>query len=230
MNNKKILLVSVLINVLLLASLVSVIFRTGKTDNDPVTEAHTNPQYELKSTLFEKVGAEESDVVFLGDSITERALWHESFPEIDLVNRGIGSDTSQGVLERMDTVIALNPQKVFLNIGVNDIILNVDREDTLTNIQSIINEMNTELPESELYIQSVFPVRENYSYVNNDEIDELNSSIEELAEDEGLIYIDIGTTLKNEAGGLKSEYTVDGIHLTGDAYMVWVEMLNDYVY
>ena len=86
------------------------------------------------------------------------------------------------------------------------------------------------MPESELYIQSVFPVREGYSFVNNDQIDELNSRIKKVAEDNGLSYIDIGTALKNEEGTLKPGYTADGLHLMGDPYVIWVEMSNDYVY
>lgn len=229
MKNKRIILISLIFNIVLLASLIFLVFRTGVLSENSNEQPFSNPQYAQRLTLFEKVETKETDVVFLGDSITERGLWDELFPDVKSVNRGIGSDTSQGVLERIDNVIKLNPQKIFLSIGINDLSLNVNQENTISNFQSIINEIKSRLPESDLYIQSVLPVRNDYSLVNNNQIDELNSSIEKLAKDNGVFYLDVATRLKDEKGGLADNYTVDGIHLTGPAYIIWSEMLSEYI-
>ena len=61
------------------------------------------------------------DVVFLGDSLTNGGRWSEAFIEKRVANRGIGGDTSQGILNRVDKVIALNPKTVYLMLGINDI-------------------------------------------------------------------------------------------------------------
>lgn len=229
LKGKKITLLSILMNVFLVIALVLVVYKTGLLRRVMNQESYSNPQYEQRLTLFEQLETSDADVVFIGDSLTERGLWNEMFTDLNIVNRGIGSDTSQGVVERLDNVLRLNPQKVFLNIGVNDLSLNIDREETLSNFQSIIDRVDAELPESEFYIQSILPVRDNYALVNNDDINELNSHIEQLAENNGLIYIDIASSLKNEEGSLISHYTADGIHLTGDAYVVWAELLNEYI-
>lgn len=43
-------------------------------------------------------------------------------PRIRVYNRGIGGDVTDGLLERMDeSIFDLEPKKVFINIGTNDI-------------------------------------------------------------------------------------------------------------
>ena len=62
-----------------------------------------------------------ADIVFLGDSITHEGSWEEYFLECQTVNRGINGDTVQGVIDRLPDVLALEPKKLFLMIGVNDL-------------------------------------------------------------------------------------------------------------
>ena len=229
MKNKKILISSVFINFLLILILVFFAYKLGVISNFFRDKTYTNPQYDQRLTLFEEMGTNSADVVFIGDSLTERGEWREIFPKIESVNRGIGSDTSGGVLNRLDNVINLRPKKIFLNIGVNDLSLDVEREETLKNFQKIIDLVNTELPQSTLYIQSILPVRDNYKAVNNQEIDKLNEEIKGLTKDNNFVYVDVATSLKNKEGSLFDVYTVDGIHLTGKAYMIWSEILTDYL-
>jgi len=60
-------------------------------------------------------------IVFLGDSLTSACEWHELFGNnLTILNRGIGGDTSAGVLKRIPTVAVLRPAAVFLMIGTND--------------------------------------------------------------------------------------------------------------
>jgi len=58
-------------------------------------------------------------VVFLGDSITQG--WNSlarTFPDLKVVNRGIGGDTTRGVLYRLNAdVIALKPTAVSCSSG-----------------------------------------------------------------------------------------------------------------
>lgn len=66
---------------------------------------------------------DQQTVVFLGDSITE--WWSnlgQSFPKLRIANRGIASDTTRGMLCRLqDSVLVLNPQAVVIAGGINDL-------------------------------------------------------------------------------------------------------------
>lgn len=76
-------------------------------------------------------------IVFLGDSLTSGCEWRELFGhQLTILNRGIGGDTSAGVLKRVSTVAALRPVATFLMIGTNDAqLLGYAPTDTLRNYQ-----------------------------------------------------------------------------------------------
>ena len=70
------------------------------------------------------VAKDQGAVVFLGDSITQGwgADFKKSFDGMKLANRGIGGDTTRGMLLRLqEDVLALNPKAVVLLMGTNDI-------------------------------------------------------------------------------------------------------------
>jgi hypothetical protein len=59
------------------------------------------PYYQHKKQRFESYKTK-ADIVMIGDSITDGAEWHEMFPQLNIVNRGISGDTTVGVLNRLD--------------------------------------------------------------------------------------------------------------------------------
>ena len=61
------------------------------------------------------------DVVFLGDSLTD-FYPIEEFTDVKIVNRGIAGDTTSDVMHRVSEVVELKPKKLFLQIGINDMI------------------------------------------------------------------------------------------------------------
>jgi hypothetical protein len=89
----------------------------------------TNVWAERHAAWQRDTNNETGAVVFLGDSITQG--WNSIariFPDIKVVNRGIGGDTTRGVLYRLNAdVLALKPAAVVLLIGINDIGLNANQ-------------------------------------------------------------------------------------------------------
>ncbi len=86
------------------------------------------PRYRERVSIFSTSPAT-AQIVFLGDSLVERAEWAEFFPGTGAVNRGIGGDTTEGVLKRLDQ-LGLKPGKsgrVFLYIGINDLLSGIPR-------------------------------------------------------------------------------------------------------
>lgn len=77
--------------------------------------------YLERTTLFNELTIPPNSIVFLGDSLTFRTEWSELFPEEIVINRGIGRDTTAGVLKRLDHIIEAKPKKIFILIGVNDL-------------------------------------------------------------------------------------------------------------
>ncbi len=79
------------------------------------------PYYWHKKSQFEKLPKSESDIIMLGDSITDEGEWTELLG-LNVKNRGISGDTIERILHRLDTILESKPKQVFLMIGINDLI------------------------------------------------------------------------------------------------------------
>lgn len=92
-----------------------------------------NASYIQRKTQFELMPERNTNIVFLGDSITARFEWQEYFSDLVVANRGIDSDVTEGVLNRLDTVENQHPQKIFLMIGINDIMHKLPLDTSMQN-------------------------------------------------------------------------------------------------
>ena len=57
--------------------------------------------YEFKVQLYESYPKSKNDIVFLGNSITDRVDWNELLGKSNVRNRGISGDITFGVLQRL---------------------------------------------------------------------------------------------------------------------------------
>lgn len=182
--------------------------------------------YDIKVNAFRAMPRKTGQILFLGDSITDWCNFDEllSFP---VINRGIAGDTTTGVLGRLNEVISLRPRKLFLLIGTNDIGTGIDTDTIAHNIRQIILRLQDGTPETKIYLQSLFPTRDNEPRPNL-RIQELNSQLKDIAHETDCIYIDLYPLLLVD-GKLGREYTLDGLHLTGLAMAKWMEYLKPYL-
>lgn len=178
--------------------------------------------YDSQTSLYEIYPTEETKVVMLGDSLTFNADWNELLERSDIVNRGIGNDTTEGILQRLDYIEKVNPDYVFVMAGINDFIWGSEVDQTFENYKSIIER----LQESDIkpVIQSVVYTSEKYiDYEEvNSKVGEINALLEEYAAENNVEYLDLNQIL-SENQQLKKEYTYDGIHFYGSGYQVWSE-------
>lgn len=219
---------------LLFVALIFLLYRDGyftslyQTFNAADYHYEDNAQYIQRSSMFLLSPVEKSDIVFVGDSITARSEWQEFFPDKIILNRGIDSDVTEGVLNRLDTVTASKPDKIFIMIGINDIRQGIDSKNTLSNYEQIVSRLSGTLPDSDIYIQSILPVNSKTG-IDNRNVISLNSSIKELADSYGLTYIDIYSDMADENNDLPAAYSIDGVHMTGDGYQIWLDHLKQYI-
>jgi len=180
------------------------------------------PSYsDYRRGLFALSKVQSAAIVMLGDSLTEGAPWHELTGCPDLVNRGIGGDTTQRVLDRLDEVAKLKPRAVFLMIGVNDITRGVAPAATLGNLRAILDRL--EALKTRTFLAYVLPVTASYPKKDfNDQITALNGKIAGvLAEHPATAAIDLRPLLRGADGYLREELSFDGLHLSPKGYAVW---------
>ncbi|WP_256871712.1 GDSL-type esterase/lipase family protein [Nostoc sp. TCL26-01] len=187
--------------------------------------------HEHKESQFAILAYSERDIIFLGDSITDEGEWAELFNNSNIKNRGISGDTTEGVLKRIDKLLEAKPQKIFLMIGINDLIFeNKSTVDILKIYKSILTEFHHKTPKTKVFIQSVLPVNNQTHFLqDNNNIIKLNLGLKELAQEFQYEYIDIFSHLANHNNQLDSQYTLDGLHLNGQGYLAWKEVITRYV-
>nr|WP_313770069.1 hypothetical protein [[Scytonema hofmanni] UTEX B 1581] len=80
-------------------------------------------------------------------------------------------------------------------------------------------------------MQSVLPVNNKvYLYwQDNNNVVKINSGLKNLAKEFNYEYIDIFSLLLDSENNLDTKYTVDGLHLNGEAYLVWKAVLKKYM-
>jgi len=178
----------------------------------------------MRRSQFEQLPALESRVVFLGDSITEAGQWDEWFPGVDVANRGIGGDTSQDVLDRLDSAV-VGAKAVLLLVGTNDLWLKISVADIVHNVAETVAGISVRAPGAPILLQSVMPRAAKYRLRGV----ELNEAYRQLADRAGVTYIDLWPALSDGQGQLPAEYTLDRLHLTGRGYQAWVDLLRPYV-
>jgi lysophospholipase L1-like esterase len=170
---------------------------------------------------------DERPIVFVGDSLTAGCEWQELLGyKTRILNRGNGGDTSAGVLKRISDVSKLQPRAVFLMIGTDDRqMAGLTPEDTISNIHSILHEIERCSPDTKIYLESVLPSR-TPQFVRWTE--QVNGSIR-LFEDESVTFLDLHSAFFDADHLLSHQYTHDGLHLNAAGYLLWKQHLDPLV-
>ena len=183
-----------------------------------------NTYYQHKVSQFKLFVQQKTHIIMLGDSITERGLWNELTLRDDIVNRGISGDTTDGVLKRLK-YLNKNSKHIFIMIGINDILRDKSAEYVFYNYKKILLQLKSKkmIP----LIQSTVYVGEKAPKYYNNEVKKLNLLLENYARMEHLEYIDLNVKLAPK-GFLLKDYSLDGLHLNGKAYLLWTHILKKY--
>ena len=200
----------------------------------PINAFTQNAYWYQRVSLFDKLPIKSSDIVFLGNSITDGGEFSELFKMENCRNRGINSDVISGVSKRLHQVTNGKPKKIFLLIGINDVSHGKSASQIAAEYEKLVERIRTESPETELYLQSVMPINNSFNRYKNlqgrqDVIPELNEKIKDMAGRHQAVYIDLWEVLADTDGTLKKEYTNDGLHLLGAGYKAWGKAIEPYV-
>lgn len=195
----------------------------------PVTKF--NPNYFNQKDQFEALPQVAGSIIFLGDSLMAHAEVQEYFPGKICLNRGINADTPEGVLFRLSEVIARKPQKIFLMIGINDLVMDRPIEQSLHFVGEAVRKIRESSPQTQLIIQDVFPLGPPFNYVaQNPCIQIYNSKLKELAQKFQAIHLELYPHfLQNGNNVLDSSLSGDGLHLNGKGYQKWRQLVAPFI-
>lgn len=190
--------------------------------------------YARRATLFDLLPVYSSDIIMLGNSLTDGAEWNELFDNCHVKNRGIVGDIIPGFFERLEPILKGQPRKIFIMGGVNDISHGVSADSIVSAMTQVVTTIQARCPKTEIYVQSMLPFNNDvhlWKLLKGREqvVVDGNKGLESMCQRLGVTFINLYPLFVGENGKMKPEYTNDGLHLMGGAYLIWRDALLPYI-
>lgn len=198
-----------------------------------LAQANQDVYYARRVTLFDQLPVGKKDIIMLGNSLTDGAEWNELMQNSHVKNRGIVGDIIQGYYERMEPILKGQPKKIFILGGVNDVSHDVSADSIARAMEKLIMLIKTRSPRTKVYLQSMLPFNNDvrlWKLLKDREqvVVDGNRALREVARRQGVTWIDLYPLFVDDNGRLKAEYTNDGLHLMGPAYLIWRDAIKPY--
>lgn len=199
-----------------------------------LAQANQDVYYVRRVTLFDQLPVGKKDIIMLGNSLTDGAEWNELLNNRHVKNRGIVGDIIQGYYERMEPILKGQPKKIFILGGVNDVSHDVSGDSIARAMEKLIVLIKTRSPRTKIYLQSMLPFNNEvrlWKYLKDREqvVLDGNRALEQVARRQGVTWINLYPLFVDDNGRLRAEYTNDGLHLMGPAYLIWRDAIKPYI-
>jgi lysophospholipase L1-like esterase len=190
----------------------------------------TNRQAEVLQRAKDNPGP--CDIVFLGDSITQRweregqATWAKYYGDRKCLNFGVGGDRTQHVLWRIANgqLEGVRPKVAVLMIGTNNS-KDDDPSDILAGVRTIVQELRTRLPDTKVLVLGIFPRGETFNG-QRAKLLQVNQALARLADGKMVHYLDFGSQLIEDDGSIRREIMSDFLHPTARGYEIWAAAME----
>ncbi len=184
--------------------------------------------------------AQKGQIVLVGSSLMgqfpiNELMMSQGLPGV-VYNRAVGCNTREfldnsPLMEQ--AIFALNPGKLFLNLGTRDLDLPGDSVGNLiANYQILLDIIQQRLPTCQIYIIAFYPIRRLRqdeqrppNFRTRESLLETNRALEALCVQTGCRFVDMNHVLVDPDGYLREEFAADAIHLTVDAYYALLQEL-----
>lgn len=160
--------------------------------------------------------------IVMGDSIAE------GFSEYDLLNASsvvskIGVHLYE-LEEQVQQSADLNPQVIFLALGMNDVIATAgDTEQFLEQYEAVVAQLREAVPNAHIYVNSIFPVQDSAIEKEPElaQISEYNTVLRQMCDDLQLGFIDNTDLVQDQY------YEEDGVHFKAEFYPLWADRMAE---
>jgi hypothetical protein len=209
---KKLLILSITVNVMLTGWFVIKKFRVKS--HPGFASFASNPVYSEQVNITAAYNTP-CDIAFLGDSHIFKCHWSELLG-VSVCNRGIGSDVTEGMYRRLNTVIRPGLKVCFIMSGANDIEQKKSIDSVVYWYGKIVGELKAAGIRPIIMLET--PVSKDYPGGKrfNKDMGELNKRLMDICE---AISIQTGP----------EDIQKDGIHLTASGYVKWREAIREYL-
>ena len=198
---------------------------------------YINPDKQLNPNDLYPIDGE--DIVLVGNQLIGGPEWHELFDNANVKSRNSWTDVIDGLPALAKTVAKKAPKKIVLLPSYNG--KNLEKGHNLSGkfeadsivayTEQAIKNIKETSPNTEIVLQSLIPVNSTYEKYADfkgtaKKAKAANKKLQKLAKKYKIQWVDVYTTMVDEKGDLKAEYTNDGFKLMGKGYSAWAEALK----
>lgn len=190
---------------------------------------------EQKYEKFRRLNAfcEKGQILFTGSSLMEYfpvVEMTEGMTEKKVYNRGVGA--------RLPLSSSIISMRCSSNIGTNDLSRpDYSHEGLKERYRFIFTQIAERLPDTKVYFMAFYPMNEAkmshpmaFGLRTNELTTEANAAVKEVCAEFSFVeYLDCNEGLRDEAGRLKEEFAIDGVHMWPEAYALVLEALKPYL-
>lgn len=180
-----------------------------------------------------------ADALFIGDSRTEGLKLYAGLQAKFLTAKGMmvntiftkpAVTTADGQKITIGQAMAEGQYKrVYVMLGVNELGW-VHSDQFIAHYTTFVRELKQAQPSATIYVQSILPVTraksQSSDVYTNEKIDDYNARIREMAQREGVQYLDVAQAVRGADGALPEEATTDGVHLNKAYCQKWADFLR----
>jgi lysophospholipase L1-like esterase len=180
-----------------------------------------------RKAFWNRRQADQGAVIFVGDSLIGNwaaLVKGTPFPALKVANRGVGGDTSRGILFRFqEDVLDLHPRALVLCAGANDLSAHAPPTDTIANLTLMVGMARTQDPTLPIVVCTIPPQEiAGWADVPGARQD-LRSRIRAfVAGKPGIAVLDLYPVFGDAEGKLLPElFNKDHVHPNTDGYVKW---------
>lgn len=208
----------------------------------------TEKEQKVRKYKYLNQFVKKGEILMVGSSLMDNFPINELQQDFGInkiiYNRGISGYVTTELLTSMEECIfELEPSKIFINIGTNDIAsAEYKVEDLISNYTNILSQIKERLPNCEVYVMAYYPINPKADYGlavedkkamfktrTNENIILANKAVQNLATELDYKYIDVNEGLTDEEGNLKENFSIEGLHMWPNAYAIILNNLKKYL-
>jgi lysophospholipase L1-like esterase len=175
------------------------------------------------------------DIIFIGDSITERwlgpgkAIWDKDYAPRHALDFGIGGDKTQNVLWRLNNmqIQDLKPKVAVILIGTNNLANNP--HEIADGVKAVLANTQEAFPGVKIILVSIMPNERAL-----DKMMQVNSLIKSYADDSTVFYLDLvplmppvtTTTPDGQTDTNWKGLSPDHLHPDASGYQIWADAME----
>lgn len=174
------------------------------------------------------------DLIFIGDSITQNfverptpkwgsvgvAVWDQYYASRRALDFGVGADTTQNVLWRLEhmDIKDFKPKVAVILIGTNN--TKNSPAEIADGVKAVVEETRQVFPEAKIILVSILPnARATGKMV------EVNKTIRTFGDNESVFYLDLAAKMPPVGNSWKG-LGPDRLHLTPEGYEIWASEME----